>query len=414
MNEISRDYGKLDWRLAPGNVAEIVDIEVDNLHRREGEGLKLFQKLVRDLPEQCNHVYAFTRKSNAIARDWYRSLGFRESVVPGFYSDNDPDAVLEHKRIFSVLYVANFDAATNKNQDEIRIADCLDRIGVSVTRWQEDGVCRDQIVDEMRHHDCLLFAKGRLEGDSSGIEISTTCQEVRAKLKKPCFMWVFDRYANYTYDRAEWISRVASEVNVAFVTDGELPILYPSWRYPKFCWHVLRQGFHSGDVEQVPESEPVEWMFPVVHLGGVYGERCGWAKELELEFADGFDVIEGVHGKALNHVARNTCVLVCPDWPVGVGYWSNRLQMAAGYGFLIIAPHLPGMREEGFEELTTFVPYERKDMLATIKQWLKPEMRGLRISIRTAAQRMAMDRLRWEYKVPVLARRMSEVIDGGR
>lgn len=79
--------GHLAWRWGSGQTVEILDIVVTE--RRVGHGRRLVQMLV-DLLATPAAVWAFTRKGNGIARDFYRGIGFQEAaVLPGFYQDGD-------------------------------------------------------------------------------------------------------------------------------------------------------------------------------------------------------------------------------------------------------------------------------------------------------------------------------------
>lgn len=105
MNEPTRiqnesgDY--LEWRYAPGQTAEIVDIKVLS-ERVKGKGRKLVETLVRELKSKqatqpVKLLYALARADNEIARGFYTALGFVEiSRLPGFYRDGRPaqDAIV--------------------------------------------------------------------------------------------------------------------------------------------------------------------------------------------------------------------------------------------------------------------------------------------------------------------------------
>lgn len=86
------DRGCLDYRLAPGETAEIVNIEVAGEHRRQGVGRLLLGRMVAALPPEVAAVYAFTRASNRMACDWYRAMAFELTRVPRFYRAQNEDA----------------------------------------------------------------------------------------------------------------------------------------------------------------------------------------------------------------------------------------------------------------------------------------------------------------------------------
>src|SRR5437016_3726383 len=94
-----RGRGGLIYRRAPGGTAEIVEIEVQSECRRTGVGRELLNAMLVELPDDVAGVFAFTRRSNHIARHWYEALGFRGTFIADFYGDDDRDAVLYTKRI---------------------------------------------------------------------------------------------------------------------------------------------------------------------------------------------------------------------------------------------------------------------------------------------------------------------------
>lgn len=72
----STDY--IDFREAPGNTVEIVDILVQS-NRRQGNGSLLVQMLINSIKEEYSkpiNLYAFTRENNKIAQEFYTALGF--------------------------------------------------------------------------------------------------------------------------------------------------------------------------------------------------------------------------------------------------------------------------------------------------------------------------------------------------
>lgn len=78
---IQDQHGHLEWRWAPDNAVEIVNLVVDNEHRRTGVG----RRLVSELPNA--RTYVFTAESNRIAHEFYEALGFRLlAKLPEFYS----------------------------------------------------------------------------------------------------------------------------------------------------------------------------------------------------------------------------------------------------------------------------------------------------------------------------------------
>lgn len=84
--EINNGQDFLEYREAPGDTVEIVDIAV-NSERRKGNGTKLMRMLEEKFPR--SKFYAFSRHENAIARRFYARNGYRQITVTRFYPDGD-------------------------------------------------------------------------------------------------------------------------------------------------------------------------------------------------------------------------------------------------------------------------------------------------------------------------------------
>lgn len=95
-HEIRVDGGYLEYRVAPCYMVEIVNIEVSNLHRREGKGREMVGQLINwCVSQKIKAIFVTTRISNKIAREFYESLGFRRvSTMSWFYPGPDAHAAI--------------------------------------------------------------------------------------------------------------------------------------------------------------------------------------------------------------------------------------------------------------------------------------------------------------------------------
>lgn len=83
---IHHEHGYIEWRYAPGNTVEIVNIEVNRDHRREGVGRRLLEMLFSQLDPETR-VYAITRSDNEIAQQFYeRCMFITTNPLRRFYS----------------------------------------------------------------------------------------------------------------------------------------------------------------------------------------------------------------------------------------------------------------------------------------------------------------------------------------
>lgn len=82
--------GYVEYRYAPGQTCEIVNIEVGNAVRRTGVGRRLLQKLFEEVQGKASLVYAITSAVNEIAMDFYEGCGFRVvAVLRRFYDPHE-------------------------------------------------------------------------------------------------------------------------------------------------------------------------------------------------------------------------------------------------------------------------------------------------------------------------------------
>lgn len=85
----SRDF--LRYRWGSGGTIEIYDIAV-NSERGVGKGRRLVNLLVERVSTKTHLIFAITRQSNRIARQFYEAVGFSESAtLKGFYMADGED-----------------------------------------------------------------------------------------------------------------------------------------------------------------------------------------------------------------------------------------------------------------------------------------------------------------------------------
>ena len=97
---IGHDHGYIEYRFAPGGTCEIVNIEVENGHRREGVGRLLVTELLSACREdkKASLIYAITRADNLIAQEFYEGCNFRVvGALRRFYSSSE-------KKVDAIMY----------------------------------------------------------------------------------------------------------------------------------------------------------------------------------------------------------------------------------------------------------------------------------------------------------------------
>lgn len=92
LDEDPRDY--LDWRGGSGGTVEIFDIVIGS-ERGVGKGRRIVELLRQEVHGKAGLIYAITRDSNSIAKEFYRHLGFRHiAVLHRFYPDTYENGVM--------------------------------------------------------------------------------------------------------------------------------------------------------------------------------------------------------------------------------------------------------------------------------------------------------------------------------
>lgn len=96
--------GLIAWRRGTGDNVEITYIRVDE--KRTGSGTRLVRDMVYQLMSRppFHTVYGFTRSTNFVAHDFYRSLGFTLSEVHGVYRDGKAIVFsVEYKELYNKI-----------------------------------------------------------------------------------------------------------------------------------------------------------------------------------------------------------------------------------------------------------------------------------------------------------------------
>src|SRR5438552_3431117 len=94
--KLKHERGYLEYRYAPGDTCELVDIAVDSEYRDQGIGSSLIRQ-AEQLPN-VKTLYGFTRKENDAVQRLYVRLGFLLVPIPNFYGKGF-DAVMVIKNL---------------------------------------------------------------------------------------------------------------------------------------------------------------------------------------------------------------------------------------------------------------------------------------------------------------------------
>jgi ribosomal protein S18 acetylase RimI-like enzyme len=95
--EDPRDF--LDWQSGSGKSIELVEIVVGS-QRGVGKGTKLVEALVDQAKGRTNLIWAMTRDTNMVAREFYEHTGFELlGKLRNFYTDTGEDALVYGRRV---------------------------------------------------------------------------------------------------------------------------------------------------------------------------------------------------------------------------------------------------------------------------------------------------------------------------
>lgn len=78
--------GYIAWQLSTGENIEIMFIEVREI--RKGHGQELMRKMVAKV-KPFHSIFVFRLASNEIAGNFYRKLGFKETIIKDLYRGQD-------------------------------------------------------------------------------------------------------------------------------------------------------------------------------------------------------------------------------------------------------------------------------------------------------------------------------------
>ena len=232
-----------------------------------------------------------------------------------------------------IAYVAQHGAGGN--EDERHVAAALRELGHDVTLIKQTGSPAG-----VRGHDLLL-----------GHHWYDVNPDWFASLDMPKAIWFFDKVWN---GRERWVREIAPLCTRFFLTDATWAASagIPTLR-------TLRQGVGAEYRGSVAARDGL-YAPTVAHVGGLYGERLGWAKRLTGRYGGDFRAFQGVHGPALADLCRKTPIVVAPRFPSDDGYWSNRIYVLLGAGAFLIHPRLAALAGEYVDGIH-YVGYSDED-----------------------------------------------------
>jgi len=234
-----------------------------------------------------------------------------------------------------ILYVANFDAGGNR--DEQAISWAFHELGYDVIELRE----RDARKAPKIKADMLLFHKW---------SDSDTLSSLSGKMTRVC--WYFD-LVDYSSDptlrarcnnRKLWMQRMTPHIDHLFCTDGDWVDQLSKTRTNVY---KLSQGADSQIIGRWEDNWTVNQNGPILFAGirkGGQG-RQAFVSEMKKVYGNRFLHVErDLYREDLKELVSRSLCVTCPIEPVTNNYWSNRIYNAAGFGALVLHPRSSQLR----------------------------------------------------------------------
>jgi hypothetical protein len=222
-----------------------------------------------------------------------------------------------------VLYIANFDAGGNCDEDAIAFA--LRSLGHRVHPVREKVVGR---VHEFPRAELLLFHKFADVG-------------LIRSLKMAKAFWFFDlvSFPDRTLEgrcasRRQWMANIIPHVDIGFLTDGDFVDHDATGKLV----HLTQGVDERQAAATASKGDQTPLLFTGIGRGGGV-QRESFVKEMANRYGSRFVHVErGVHGEELRKLIAETAIVVAPDSPVTDRYCSNRVYNALGMGAFLLHP----------------------------------------------------------------------------
>jgi hypothetical protein len=246
---------------------------------------------------------------------------------------------------------------------ETYVARALRRLGCKVVKIEETTIDEAGAMEAIsREHltwgvDLVLFAKLRFTdwpnwGDAPhGFLTAAFCKRLEA-LGIRTASWTFDlmdpaqRQARWT-----WATACSRSMTRMFLTDG-----YTTPHIENAV--TLRQGCPDDFDDAIGPME--RYRCDVAFLGDLYADRAEWFATIGNGLAERrlwLRQFNNVRTDHLSALAASCKVILGPDTPWAVGYASNRIYIATGYGACYVAPDGQPYEQEGWQPGNDFFTY---------------------------------------------------------
>lgn len=189
----------------------------------------------------------------------------------------------------------------------------------------------------------------------------------------PKFFWYFD-LMEVPFEPAMSVHRtgqVSGSVKICthgFCTDGDIAKKWPD-KVTR-----LTQGAHGLGRESANQKYDILF-------AGTTNNREDFVSKIKERFPNQLKIIQGrrrVFGKEYAQKIAKSQIVVAPDSPIKLNYWSNRVYVVCGFGGFLLHPYIEELSHQ-YEDRKEIVYYHsREELYELIDYYLKhPEEREL-------------------------------------
>ncbi len=250
----------------------------------------------------------------------------------------------------------------------------------------------------------------------------------------PTVLWCFDDIESpcptleaRNARRTRWAMDAADAAWMTFWTDGDWAAKLRQMGHETATW--LPQGAderYVGKMSPPAEGRTIPLLFTGMTTGGGR-PREEWAAALTARYGDRFvHYRKGAWGKDLKRLIARSEIFLCPDFPLGPEYWSNRIYLGAGFGAFLMAPLPP--RKTGTDSRIFLEPEQRRrvpslpydpvtecqyymnreTMFSALDAWLEPSWAGAREAFRESALARTRGEHLYRHRVEALINKVRE------
>lgn len=297
------------------------------------------------------------------------------------------------KKKLKITYFGRFKNNKYAEIHENKISEALKKLGCIVHEFDVTEQDFEKILKSADKSDMFLFHDGGVSTeDNTTFYIGLAgLQGILSQIKCKKVFWLFDRVMGLG---DVWADTVLKMVDCGFFNDD-------TWvRRHKY---ENAHGLHMGVSEIPTGTKRDDMVCDVAFVGRVYGKREEFVRDMKLNFGKNFKVFSDVWGNDFADLCQSARVIVQPKWLMNDFLWTDSIYRTLSAGGFLIFPRLQGLKEEGFNDGTTYVGYVQfPELVAEIDFFLKPENEETRQTLIKQGRDLVLKNFTWEQRLEKL------------